>query len=287
MSRAAYVNGRFVAHGDAAVHIEDRGYQFADGVYEVVLVQDGALVDEIPHLDRLDRSLGELRIDQPMTRPSLQSVMRELIRKNRIRNGLVYMQVTRGVSRRDHPFPKGVKPAIVLTAKRIAATKPEVVENGVKVITIPDIRWKRCDIKTVSLLPNVLGKQQARESGAYEAWQVDEDGNVTEGTSTNAWIITKDGELLTRNANENILNGITRMSILRLAEREGLKFVERPFSVQEALDAKEAFVSSATSFVTPVTQIDETVIGNGKAGSMSTQLRDSYLSYAASEGRTQ
>ena len=286
MSRVAYVNGRFVAHGDAAVHIEDRGYQFADGVYEVVLVQDGALVDEGPHLDRLYRSLGELRIDSPMSRPSLQSVMRELIRKNRIRNGLVYMQVTRGVSRRDHPFPKGVKPAIVLTAKRIAPTKPEVVENGVKVITIPDIRWKRCDIKTVSLLPNVLGKQQARESGAYEAWQVDDYGNVTEGTSTNAWIVTKDNELVTRNANENILNGITRLSILRLAEREGLKFVERPFSVQEALDAKEAFVSSATSFVTPVTQIDETVIGNGKAGSMSVQLRGSYLSYAASEGRT-
>lgn len=287
MSRVAYVNGRFVPHGEAAVHVEDRGYQFADGVYEVVLVQNGAMVDEIPHLDRLDRSLNELRIDRPMSRPALRSLMRELLRRNRIRDGLVYMQVTRGVARRDHPFPKNAKPALVMTAKRIAAAKPETVEDGVKVITIPDIRWKRCDIKSVGLLPNVLGKQQARESGAYEAWQVDEEGHVTEGTSTNAWIVTRDGELLTRNANEAILNGITRLTILKLAEREGLTFVERPFSVDEARDAKEAFVSSATSFVTPVTQIDDTVIGNGKAGSLSTRLRESYLAYAAEEGRTQ
>jgi len=286
MSRVAYVNGRFVPHGDAAVHVEDRGYQFADGVYEVVLVQDGALVDEAPHLDRLDRSLRELRIDEPMSRPALMSVMRELLRRNRIRTGLVYMQVTRGVAKRDHPFPKNAKPSIVMTCKRISIPKGETVENGVKVITIPDIRWKRCDIKTVSLLPNVLGKQQAREAGAYEAWQVDDGGNVTEGTSTNAWIVTKDGQLITRNANEAILNGITRLTILKLAEREGLKFVERAFSVDEAKDAREAFVSSATSFVTPVTQIDDQVVGNGKAGSLSAKLRESYLGYAAGEGRS-
>lgn len=287
MSRVAYVNGRFVPHYEAAVHIEDRGYQFADGVYEVVLVRNEGLVDEIPHLDRLDRSLRELEIDEPMSRRALQSVMRELIRKNHIRNGLIYMQVTRGVARRDHAFPKNTKPAIVLTAKRIVPPKADAADNGVKVVTIPDIRWKRCDIKTVSLLPNVLGKQHARQNGAYEAWQVDDDGNVTEGTSSNAWIVTKDGELLTRNANEGILNGITRLTILKLAEREGLKFVERPFSVEEALNAKEAFVSSATSFVTPVTQIDEQVVGNGKAGSLSLKLRESYLTYAAEEGRTQ
>lgn len=287
MSRVAYVNGRFVPHYEAAVHIEDRGYQFADGVYEVVLVRNEGLVDEIPHLDRLDRSLRELEIDEPMSRRALQSVMRELIRQNHIRNGLIYMQVTRGVARRDHAFPKNTKPAIVLTAKRIVPPKADAADNGVKVVTIPDIRWKRCDIKTVSLLPNVLGKQHARQNGAYEAWQVDDDGNVTEGTSSNAWIVTKDGELLTRNANEGILNGITRLTILKLAEREGLKFVERPFSVEEALNAKEAFVSSATSFVTPVTQIDEQVVGNGKAGSLSLKLRESYLTYAAEEGRTQ
>jgi D-alanine transaminase len=287
MSRVAYVNGRFVPHYEAAVHIEDRGYQFADGVYEVVLVRDAGLVDEIPHLERLDRSLRELEIDEPMSRRALQAVMRELVRQNHIRNGLIYMQVTRGVARRDHAFPKNTKPAIVLTAKRIVPPKADAADNGVKVVTIPDIRWKRCDIKTVSLLPNVLGKQHARKNGAYEAWQVDDDGNVTEGTSSNAWIVTKDGELLTRNANEGILNGITRLTILKLAEREGLKFVERPFSVEEALDAKEAFVSSATSFVTPVTQIDEQVVGNGKAGSLSLKLRESYLDYASGEGRTQ
>lgn len=286
MSRIAYVNGRFVPHSHAEVHVEDRGYQFADGVYEVVLVQNGVMVDEIPHLARLDRSLDELRIPHPMGRAALRSVMRELVRLNRIRNGLIYMQVTRGVAKRDHPFPKDARPSLVMTAKRIVMPSAETVENGVKVITIKDIRWERCDIKSVALLPNVLGKQQARENGAYEAWQVDDDGNVTEGTSSNAWIVTQDGELVTREATNDILNGITRLSILKLADRQGLKFVERPFSVEEAKKAREAFVSSATSFVTPVTQIDDTVIGNGKAGTLSTGLRDAYLEYAAGEGAT-
>jgi D-alanine transaminase len=286
MSRVAYVNGRFVPHSHAEIHVEDRGYQFADGVYEVVLVQNGVMVDEVPHLDRLDRSLDELRIDRPMSRGALRSVMRELVRLNRIRTGLVYMQVTRGVARRDHPFPKNTRPSLVMTAKRLAMASPETVENGVKVITIRDIRWERCDIKSVALLPNVLGKQQARENGAYEAWQVDDEGNVTEGTSSNAWIVTQDGELVTRPATNEILNGITRLSILKLADRQGLKFVERAFSVDEAKRAREAFVSSATSFVTPVTQIDDTVIGNGKAGTLSTGLRQTYLDYAAGEGAT-
>lgn len=286
MSRIAYVNGRYVQHGEAAVHIEDRGYQFADGVYEVVLVNNGAMVDELPHLDRLGRSLGELRITPPMGRDALRLVMRELVRRNRIRTGLVYMQVTRGVARRDHPFPKNAEPSLVMTAKRIALPAAETVENGVKVVTIRDIRWERCDIKTVALLPNVLGKQHARENGAYEAWQVDDAGQVTEGTSTNAWIVTNDGELITREAGQEILNGITRLTLLKLAEREGLTFVERSFSVDEAKAAREAFISSATSFVTPVTQIDDTVIGNGKAGSLGLRLRDTYFDYAAGEGRT-
>jgi len=286
MSRIAYVNGRYVPHADAAVHVEDRGYQFADGVYEVVLVYDGAMVDEVPHLDRLDRSLAELRIAQPMSRPALRSVMRELLRRNRIRTGLIYMQVTRGVARRDHPFPKNAEPSLVMTAKRVTLPTAAAVENGVRVISIRDIRWERCDIKTVALLPNVLGKQQAREAGAYEAWQVDDDGYVTEGTSTNAWIVTKDGELITRSANQAILNGITRLSLLKLAEREKLRFVERPFTVEEARQAREAFISSATAFVTPVTQIDDAVIGNGKAGSVGLGLRQAYLDYAAGEGRS-
>ena len=281
MSRWAYVNGRYVPHREASVHVEDRGYQFADGVYEVVLVHAGAMIDEIPHLDRLDRSLDELRIDPPMGRMALRAVLREVVRRNRIRTGLVYLQITRGVARRDHAFPTGVKPALVVTAKRLTLPREETLESGVRVVTIEDIRWQRCDIKSVSLLPNVLGKQHARENGAYEAWQIDQDGNVTEGTSSNSWIVTHDDRLLTRPATHEILNGITRQTILKLAAARGLTFEERPFSLDEALAAREAFISSATSFVTPVTQIDDTTLGNGRAGSFTMDLRSAYFDYMA------
>ena len=281
MSRWAYVNGRYVPHREASVHVEDRGYQFADGVYEVVLVHAGAMIDEIPHLDRLDRSLDELRIDPPMGRMALRAVLREVVRRNRIRTGVVYLQITRGVARRDHAFPTGVKPALVVTAKRLTLPREETLESGVRVVTIEDIRWQRCDIKSVSLLPNVLGKQHARENGAYEAWQVDQDGNVTEGTSSNSWIVTHDDRLLTRPATHEILNGITRQTILKLAAARGLTFEERAFSLDEALAAREAFISSATSFVTPVTQIDDTTLGNGRAGSFTMDLRSAYFDYMA------
>ncbi|MEC8676749.1 MAG: D-amino-acid transaminase [Pseudomonadota bacterium] len=281
MSRWAYVNGRYVPHREASVHVEDRGYQFADGVYEVVLVHAGAMIDEIPHLDRLDRSLDELRIDPPMGRMALRAVLREVVRRNRIRTGLVYLQITRGVARRDHAFPTGVKPALVVTAKRLTLPREETLESGVRVVTIEDIRWQRCDIKSVSLLPNVLGKQHARENGAYEAWQIDQDGNVTEGTSSNSWIVTHDDRLLTRPATHEILNGITRQTILKLAAARGLTFEERAFSLDEALAAREAFISSATSFVTPVTQIDDTTLGNGRAGSFTMDLRSAYFDYMA------
>lgn len=285
MSRIAYVNGRYVPHREATVHVEDRGYQFADGVYEVVLIAGGVLIDETPHLDRLDRSLRELRLDPPMARGPLRLVMRELIRRNGVTDGIIYLQVTRGVARRDHPFPKCAKPALVMTARHMRWPNQAWVERGVRVITIPDIRWQRCDIKTVALLPNVLGKQQAREAGAYEAWQVDGEGFVTEGTSTNAWIVTKEGELVTRQANAAILNGVTRLTLLNLAKRHGLRFAERPFSVAEAMEAREAFISSATSFVTPVTQIDDRVVGNGRAGALSLDLRAAYFRYIE-EART-
>ena len=281
MSRWAYVNGRYVPHREASVHVEDRGYQFADGVYEVVLVHAGAMIDEIPHLDRLDRSLDELRIDPPMGRMALRAVLREVVRRNRIRTGLVYLQITRGVARRDHAFPTGVNPALVVTAKRLTLPREETLESGVRVVTIEDIRWQRCDIKSVSLLPNVLGKQHARENGAYEAWQIDQDGNVTEGTSSNSWIVTHDDRLLTRPATHEILNGITRQTILKLAAARGLTFEERAFSLDEALAAREAFISSATSFVTPVTQIDDTTLGNGRAGSFTMDLRSAYFDYMA------
>jgi D-alanine transaminase len=284
MSRIAYVNGRYVPHGDATVHVEDRGYQFADGVYEVVAVIDGKLVDEGPHLDRLDRSLKELRIAPPMDRGPLKIAMRELLRRNGIRTGIIYMQVTRGVARRDHPFPRNAVSALVMTASRKAPPNPAILETGVSAKSVPDIRWGRCDIKSVSLLPNILAKQAAREAGAYEAWMVDADGFVTEGSSTNAWIVTREGDLVTRPLGNEILMGITRMAIMRLVERGGVKLVERPFTLDEAKQAREAFVTSATSFVTPVVKIDDAIIGNGKPGSTARRLFEDYMAYMAGEG---
>jgi D-alanine transaminase len=285
MARYAYVNGRFVPHTDAVVHVEDRGYQFADGVYEVVTIIGGKLVDEQGHLDRLTRSLNELRITWPVTPRVLKILMRRLIGMNRVTQGTIYLQITRGVAPRDFKFPKHSESSLVLTTKRAGAfATPAQLENGVKVITIPDIRWLRRDIKSVSLLPQVLGKQQAVEAGAFEAWQVDGEGNVTEGCSSNAWIVTSDGTLVTRYANNLILNGVTRLSILRLAEEAGIRFEERPFSVEEAYGAREAFVSSASTFVMPVTRIDDRPVGNGKPGSLSEKLRRSYLDYAQERG---
>jgi D-alanine transaminase len=281
MARYAYVNGRYVDHRDASVHIEDRGYQLADGVYEVVGVRDGRLVDEGPHIDRLDRSLRELRIDWPISRAALSFVMRELMRRNRLRDGLIYMQVTRGVARRDHAFPTvPVKPALVLTTKNSKRAEADP-GAGIAVKSQPDIRWERCDIKTVALLPNVLAKQAARESGAYEAWLVDKDGCVTEGASTNAWIVTKDGELVTRQTDNGILAGITRHTLKSLCNALQLKFVERPFSLAEAKTAQEAFITSATSFVTPVVKIDGDTVGDGKVGPMARRLRVEYVRFAS------
>jgi len=281
MARYAYVNGRYVDHRVASVHIEDRGYQLADGVYEVVGIRDGKLIDEGPHIDRLDRSLRELRIAWPMSRQALSFVIRELMRQNRLRDGLVYMQVTRGVARRDHAFPTAsVKPALVLTTKN---TKHLGVDPGpgVAVKSQPDIRWERCDIKTVALLPNVLAKQAARESGAYEAWLIDDKGCITEGASTNAWIVTPDNELVTRQTDNGILAGITRGTLKKIAGDLQLKFVERPFTLAEAKKATEAFITSATSFVTPVVKIDGDPVGDGKVGPTARRLREEYVRFAS------
>jgi len=281
MARYAYVNGRYVDHREASVHIEDRGYQLADGVYEVVGVRDGRLIDEAPHIDRLDRSLRELRIAWPVSRAALAFVMRELMRRNRLRDGLIYMQVTRGVARRDHAFPTvPVKPALVLTTKNSKRANADP-GPGIAVKSQPDIRWERCDIKTVALLPNVLAKQAARESGAYEAWLVDADGCVTEGASTNAWIVTQDGELVTRQTDNGILAGITRHTLKSLCNALQLKFVERPFSLAEAKKAREAFITSATSFVMPVVKIDDQTVADGKVGPTARRLREEYVRFAA------
>lgn len=281
MSRIAYVNGSYVPHRRAAVHIEDRGYQFADGVYEVVGIIEGRLIDEELHLDRLDRSLGELGIRQPMSRASLRFVMAEMIRRNQLRNGMLYMQITRGVAPRDHVFPANAKPAIVMTARRLKPADPKVVARGVDVVTAPDLRWKRCDIKSVSLLPNVLAKQAAKKKGAYEAWLVDDDGRVTEGSATNAWIITAKGVLVTHKPDVAILNGVTRRSVMGLAKKEGFKIEERNFSVKEALAAREAFITSTTNYVMPVVRIDGKPIGDGKPGAFSRRLREEYIAYMA------
>jgi D-alanine transaminase len=284
MSRIAYVNGRFLPHREATIHIEDRGYQFADGVYEVTAVQGGRLVDEALHLARLDRSLGELRIPAPMSHRALGFVLREVIRRNRVRDGIVYLQATRGVAPRDHPFPADTRTSIVITARRARSANPKALAEGIKVIAIPDIRWARCDIKSIALLPNVLGKQQAREAGAYEAWQVDSAGLVTEGTSTNAWIVTSAGELVTRQASNAILNGCTRLALLDIARHIGLTLVERPFSLSEAKAAREAFLTSTTSLVLPIVRIDDTAIGDGKPGPLGRKLRALYVAHA--EGQT-
>ncbi len=276
MSRIAYVNGSYVPFQDAGVHIEDRGYQFADGVYEVIYFENGRLIDAEGHLNRLDRSLGLVRIAQPMSRAALLVVIRRMICLNRLPSGILYIQVTRGVSRRDHPFPKDVPPSLVMTVRRAAPPSEDMAQKGVSVITIPDQRWARCDIKTIGLLPNLLGKQTAKEQGAYEAWMVDRDGFVTEGTSTNAWIVTKEGRLVTRNAEPAILNGITRRTLLRLAETLGLTLEERSFTVAEAKVAAEAFLSSTTGYALPVVSIDGQPVGDGKAGQVTWKLRQAY-----------
>ncbi|MEQ9638854.1 MAG: D-amino-acid transaminase [Alphaproteobacteria bacterium] len=277
MSRIAYVNGRYVKQADAAVHIEDRGYQFADGVYEVIAVAGGRLIDEAPHMERLARSLSELQIAMPMTPAALAVVLRETARRNGVHRGIVYLQITRGVSRRDHPFPnRPIRPAVVATARRTAPADPARIEAGVAVITLPDIRWARCDIKSVLLLPNVLAKQAARQAGAFEAWQVADDDTVTEGASTNAWIVTQDGTLVTRPVENAILAGITRLRVLDLAREAGIPVELRAFTVAEAKTAREAFVSSTTAFVMPVTRIDDAVLGNGRAGAIALRLRSLY-----------
>lgn len=282
MSRIAYVNGRYLPRNEAAVSIEDRGYQFADGVYEVCEVRGGRLVDERRHMARLDRSLNELRIPRPMSAVALGLVLRETIRRNRVRDGIVYLQVTRGVAPRDFPFPPdGTRPSVVVTARSNDLARLEsVAEEGIAVISAPDIRWQRVDIKSVALLPNVLAKQTARDQGAREAWLVDAQGRVTEGASSNAWIVSRDGVLITRPLGRDILPGITRSVVLDLVKAQGLKFEERAFSLEEAYAAREAFVTSASQIVMPVVSIDGRPVGNGAPGLVASALRRDYHRHA-------
>lgn len=282
MSRIAYVNGAYVRHGEAAVHIEDRGFQFADGVYEVWAVFGGKLADSAGHFERLDRSLSELRIASPMSRAALAVVLGETIRRNRVCDGMVYLQVTRGQARRDHAFPEeGTPPTVVVTARAVDYAAAEAkASKGVAVVSMADNRWGRCDIKTVGLLPNAMAKQSAREAGAFEAWLVDDLGLVTEGASTNAWIVDADGALRTRDTQANILRGITRKSLIEVAGEAGIPVVERPFTVAEAKAAREAFLTAASALVTPIVRIDGVQVGDGRPGPLTERLRALYLSYA-------
>ena len=282
MTRIAYVNGRYVRHADATVHVEDRGYQFADGVYEVCEVRHGMIVDMTRHLDRLGRSLSELRIEWPMHRSALERVIREVLRRNRVKNGLFYLQVTRGVARRDHVFPApGTRPSIVVTAKN---TNPAIIAaknaNGIKAITVPENRWDRVDIKTVGLLSNALVRQQAKEAGAQEAIYVDASGIVKEGAATNVWMVDTDGTILTRPARHGILKGITRTTLMDVAKTLDLRIREEEFSVEKMLGAREVFITAATSICFPVVEIDGKTIANGHPGSVSQKIREAFFDIA-------
>lgn len=282
MSRIAYVNGRYVQHADAAVHIEDRGYQFADGVYEVCEVRQGMIVDLTRHLDRLKRSLSELSIAWPMDRKALTLVIRQVLRRNGVRNGMFYLQVTRGVAKRDHVYPVGdVKPSIVITAKN---TDRKVIDKknreGIRAITVADNRWDRVDIKTVGLLPNAMARQKAKLEGAQEAIYVDAEGFVTEGAATNVWIVGQDGILRTRPAEHGILRGITRTTLMDVARAEGIGIREEQFSREDMLNAREVFITAATSICFPVVSIDGKTIGNGHPGLVSKQIREAFFDIA-------
>jgi len=281
MSRIAYVNGRYVPMRNAVVHVEDRGYQFGDGVYEVCEVRGGELIDRRRHLARLKRSL-ELRIRMPMTEAALGVVLREVIARNRIGYGTVYMQITRGVARRDHAFPTPeVRPSLVVTARSLQRTRNETLAaRGIAVVSVPDNRWGRVDIKSIGLLPNVLARQTAIEKGAREAWLIAKDGTVTEGASSNAWIVTSAGNVVTHPADRAILRGITRMVLFETLKARGLAVEERPFTLEEARNAREAFLTSASQTVMPVVSIDGRPVGDGKPGPVATALRREFHRFA-------
>lgn len=280
MSSIAYVNGAFTPLEDARVSILDRGFLFADGVYEVAAVIDGRLVDNEAHLARLERSLAELRLESPVTMAEMVEIERALVARNEVTEGLVYLQITRGAAERDFSFPKNAKPTLVAFAQRKNILASPVAQTGVKVITVPDMRWSRRDIKSVALLAQVLAKQAATEAGCQEAWMVDADGFVTEGSSSTAFIVTRSGAIVTRPNSSDILPGCTRRAVMALAAEQNLSVEERPFTVAEAKEAAEAFLTSASNLVLPVVEIDGSGIGAGGPGEAAKRLRALYLDFA-------
>ena len=282
--RTVYVNGRYCPENEAMISIFDRGFIFADGIYEVASVIGGKLIDNGAHLARLERSLGEISLLCPWSREDVIAIEQALIEKNDLDEGLVYMQVTRGAADRDFPFPKNTKPTLVMFTKALNITRSPQAKTGIKIITVPDLRWKRRDIKSVALLAQVLAKQAAAEAGAQEAWMI-EDGFITEGGSSTSWILGQDGRLVTRPLSNAVLPGITRQSVMKLMEDTDLKLDERAFTLDEALGAKEAFITSASAFVMPVVEIDGQKIGDGKPGPIATKLREIYIEIARKGGR--
>ena len=283
IGRIAYVNGRYVPHSEAGVHVEDRGLQFADAIYEVWSIAGGGIFDEEEHLDRLEHSLHELDMAMPIARKSLKFVLREIARRNRVENGLIYLQITRGTLRRDHPIPsQPLKPTLILTSRSLDMRAIDLRRSaGVRVVTSPDQRWARCDIKSTGLIANVLAKTAARAAGAYEAWLVDRDGFVTEGSSTTAWIVDGEGRLVTRDLSNAILPGVTRRVALEAAADAQIPIIERRFTPEEAAGAREAFLSSASAGIMPIVAIDENPVGDGKPGPVTRRLQELYFAAAA------
>lgn len=272
MTRIVYVNGKYCPYAEAQLPVEDRSSLFADGVYEVCPVRRGRIMDMDLHFERLHRSLDGLDIRAPMSDNAFAVILKEVVRRNRVKEGLIYFQVSRGVARRNHAFPDpAVPPSVVAMAR---STPPSSETAGIKVITQPDIRWQRVDIKSLSLLPNVLAREAAKQQGAREAWMFDADGYITEGSASNAWIIDETGKLRTRRADQAILRGITRTIIADIIADHGVELEERAFNVAEAKAAREAFITSASAKVTPVVQIDDTQIGNGAPGELSLRIGD-------------
>ncbi len=277
----SYVNGSFVPHNEAVVHIDDRGYQFADSIYEVIMVIGRKLIDGKEHFERLKHSLSSLSISLPMPLSSLESAVCQLLRKNKRRDGMLYIQITRGTARRNHAFPSDINPNIIMTISPLRSLSEKERSEGVSVVTVDDIRWARRDIKSTNLLPNVLAKQKASEEKAKEAWLVGKDGIVAEGSSSNAYIVDTKNTIITHPKNTNILSGVTRNSVLKLAKKAGIKIMERPFSLKEALAANEAFMTGTASHVTAIVHIDNKRIGDGKPGTVTKKLMalyDEYLS---------
>jgi D-alanine transaminase len=280
LDQIAYVNGSFVPMSEAKVSILDRGFLFADGIYEVSAVLDGKLVDNASHLARLERSVGEISLKLPESIDRIIEIQKELIARNKLDSGLVYIEVTRGADKgRDFAFPKGITPTMIMFTSVKDIVNSASAKTGIGVITVPDIRWERRDIKSVALLAQVLAKQAAAEAGAGEAWMI-EDGKVTEGGSSSAFILTQDDVIVTRQNGREILQGCTRKAVVKLAEERQLRLEERAFSIEEALKAKEAFITSASSFVQAVVSIDGKQVGGGKPGPLTNRLREIYIDFA-------